>query len=150
MEISSTLKKTLPSWLIWGFIIVSFVGFIDSTYLTIEHYRGSSVDCFVSTGCDTVTTSEYSIVFGIPLALLGVLYYLTVFFTAILYADTKNKYLAYFLPLAVTAGLFCSVYFVYLQLWVLKAICEYCMVSAIGSAILFIFGMITLWKIKKA
>jgi uncharacterized membrane protein len=79
-------------------------------------------------------------------ALLGALYYLTVLLLAVAALESGNgKFLrlaAYVTPV----GLLASAWFVALQLLVIHAICLYCMFSATSSTLLFILGMIVLFK----
>jgi len=71
------LKKPLgeisSSWMI-AFAVVALLGFVDATYLTVEHYRGVVPPC-TTAGCEIVLTSEYSVLFGVPTALFGSVYY---------------------------------------------------------------------------
>lgn len=138
------MKKLLPKWLILGFILVSFLGFLDASYLTINHYSGTTPDCTLIAGCGEVTTSKYATILNIPVALLGMFYYLTVLITSLLYFDTKNsKIIRIFLPLT-SVGFLASAWFVAAQIFIIKSICQYCMLSALTSTILFIFGLLTL------
>jgi len=138
----------LPKYLVWGFIIFSFIGFLDATYLTSQHFLGTEVKCIITTGCEEVTNSKYSVVFGVPLALLGALYYLTVLVLSLAYADTQAKKIMVLMPFLTATGFLASVYLVYLQLFVIDAICFYCMMSAGTSTLLFILGIITLKQVK--
>lgn len=126
------------------FLILSFFGFLDATYLTVEHYRPSPIPCLIFQGCTQVTTSQYSIFFGIPVALFGVFYYFTLFVLSLLALDRKNplflKRAAWLTPL----GFLASGYFLFIQAFVLHAFCSYCLLSATISTLLFIFGMIFL------
>lgn len=131
--------KKLPNWLLWGLIIVSFIGFLDATYLTILHYTGADALCSVG-GCNEVLTSEYSKIFGIPMALLGLIYYISVFLLSVFYYESRNTKVLKILSLYTIVGFLASAYFVYLQLFVIGKICQYCMLSATTSTILFIFG----------
>lgn len=130
------------------FIIVSFLGFLDASYLTIEHYRNALLPCIVFKGCEQVTTSAYSKVFGYPLALYGAAYYLFMMLAAVFYLDAKNE-LAFkaikYLPIT---GFLASAYFIYLQLFVIHAICTYCVISAITSTSLFILSFFLTKLIK--
>lgn len=123
--------------------IVGFLGFLDASYLSIEHYLGKTVECSVSifSDCGTVTTSVYSKILGIPVAYLGALYYLSIIALGILLIDTKNSKLAKYAGLYTILGLLASIYFVFLQAFVLEAFCLYCMLSAASSTILFLIGM---------
>jgi len=132
------------SKLAYLFLIIALLGFLDATFLTIEHYRGVVPPCAIVTGCANVTTSSYSAIFGIPVALLGALYYLSVLLLTITYLDTKN---ARWLKLGASVtpvGFLASLWFVYLQGFVLKAWCLYCLISIITSTLLFIAGLIVL------
>ena len=130
----------IPNWLIIAFLAVSFLGFLDAAYLTAQHYLGTIPPCVITTGCETVLTSEHSIIFGIPTALLGSFYYLLLFLLAVFSLDMKRgiiRFAAFLTPM----GFLASLYFVYLQLFIIEEICTYCMVSAATSTILFVLGL---------
>lgn len=135
--------------LIWGFIIFSFSGFLDATYLTVSHYAGTELNCTLTNGCGTVTTSEYATIGPIPVALLGMFFYFTMLISSLIYLDTKNEFTRKIISFLPITGLIASIYFVSLQLFVIKAICQYCMVSAATSTILFIFAMIMIVRERK-
>ncbi|OGJ43028.1 hypothetical protein A3B60_03830 [Candidatus Peregrinibacteria bacterium RIFCSPLOWO2_01_FULL_39_12] len=147
-ETPSKKQINLPKWLIWGFIAVSFIGFLDAGYLTVVHYTGADLACSFLEGCEIVTTSKYSLIFGIPVALLGALYYLTILILSLLYFDTKNNILLKIFPALTIFGFLASGWFIYLQIFVIKALCEYCILSAVTSTILFILGLYTIVKHK--
>lgn len=142
LEILSIKSSTIiPKWIIFSFIIISFIGFLDATYLTVKHYLGISLNCFVFEGCDKVTTSQYATVFNIPVALGGAFYYLIIFILSVAYFDTRNLKILLFIPPLTLIGFLASIWFVYLQFFVIKAICPYCLVSAITSTILFLLSI---------
>lgn len=145
----TTLSATYPKWLVWSMIGIAFLGFADATYLTNEHYFSIPLPCTIFHGCETVLTSPYSVIFGIPVALLGVLYYLTVFILLVCAIDMQKKICARLAMVCTPLGFLASLYFVYLQIFVIKALCLYCMVSATTSTILFILGMIGLVRYKE-
>jgi uncharacterized membrane protein len=139
----------IPKWIIFALIFVSFIGFLDATYLTAKHYLGTPLECSIFEGCERVTTSPYATVFGIPVALLGALYYLFIFILSVAYLDTKRSLFISIIPPFTAMGLLASVWFIYLQLFVIKAICIYCVVSAVTSTALFILGIFVI-RYKKA
>ena len=142
---SSGKKSSLiPNALVYAFLAVSFIGFLDASYLTVGHYTGANVSCSLVEGCDQVLSSEYAVVFGIPLALLGMFYYLTVFVLSFLYLDIKKEEIFEFIRPLTVAGLLASAWFVYLQIFVIEAICQYCMLSALTSTILFVLSLVSL------
>ena len=143
---STTLSPNKAKVIATAFLIVSFIGFLDSSYLTVQHYRGEPPSCAIFTGCETVASSKYAVVGPIPLALLGLLYYLAIFILTVAYFDTKKERLLLLAALLTIAGFLASLYFVYLQLFVIKAICLYCIISAVSSTILFGFGLLAITK----
>lgn len=140
------LLGRVPSWLIWSLIIVSFLGILDAGYLTILHYQGVLPDCSVITGCEEVLTSEYKEIFGLPMALYGLIFYFGMFVLSLLYFDTRHKILVPLIFIGGVTGFLVSIGLVYLQLGVIGAVCEYCMLSALTSTTLFVLGIILLKK----
>lgn len=123
-------------------ICLALIGVFDSGYLTIEHYQNTIPPCTVNQffgDCGQVLRSEYSLVFGIPLALIGFFHY-SIFTISLVIGSVYKKREANILSLVLSVvGLVCSFYFVFLQLVIIKAICLYCMGSAITSVLLFFF-----------
>lgn len=126
--------------------ILSMAGLVDATYLTIKHYSHSRVNCSIFEGCELVTTSDYSVLFGIPVALLGVIYYLTFFILALCYLKYKRKYFIKKLFFISTIGFLASIWFMYVQFFIISAFCLYCIISALLSTTLFISSIILMLK----
>jgi uncharacterized membrane protein len=110
--------------------LVALVGLVDASYLTIEHLSGRSVRCMIVSGCDEVLQSGYATVAGhVPVASLGALAYFTVFSLATLalfgYAGARR-----FVAPLVALMFLATVWFVYLQAFVIRAYCVYCLLSA--------------------
>jgi len=130
------------------FLVFSLIGFLDSSYLAAKHFLGGIVPCSFG-NCEQVLNSPYSLIFGIPVALLGAIYYLIFFGATILYFDTKKTAILKYLSFYSIAGLAASLWFVYTQLFIIHSICEFCILSAASSTLLFISGMVYLSKSKK-
>lgn len=122
------------------FGVFSFIGFLDALYLTVRHYQGLAVPCSVFEGCEIVTKSEYAIILGVPLALVGVLYYLGIFLLVVLYADQQKGSILRVIGHIAVLGFIASLWFLYLQLFVIKALCIYCVISGIMATLLFVVG----------
>lgn len=138
----------VPRWLIITFLVVSFLGFLDAAYLTIEHYRSGGASCTL-TSCADVTTSEYAAILGVPVALLGALYYLAIFWLTF-YALTERREAVFRFTARLTVlGLLASIYFVSVMAFVLKAWCLYCLGSAVTSTTLFVLGLFVLRRIHE-
>lgn len=145
-EILSTNQsptQIIPKWLVAVFLIAALLGFLDTTYLTVKHYSGSALNCSAVFGnCEKVTTGKYATVGGIPLALIGAIYYLTIFILTIAYLDARRQTIMLLASFLTIPAFLASVGFVYLQLFIIKAICPYCMASATLTTILFIAGIL--------
>ncbi len=142
--------KPLSNIVIGAMLMLGVLGFADAAYLSANHFFGTPLVCTIFHGCDTVTTSVYSKIGPIPVALLGLVYYLTIILLLVAYVDTRNKLLPRIIALLTPLGLLASLWFVFVQLFLVKAICLYCMISATTSTTLFIFGMVVLCKEGRA
>lgn len=152
MSSSSTsimLSQKIPKPLPWWMLSISILGFLDAAYLTLEHFLNRVPPCSIVAGCEQVTTSVYSIVAGVPVALLGAVYYLFVLMLVIVYLDTKNEIILRVVARLTIIGFVASLAFVYIQLFVIGAICLYCMFSALTSTTLFVLGMQALSRMKR-
>jgi len=131
------------------FLFFALVGFLDATYLTAQHFLGKVPPCLVTEGCSTVLTSKWSEIMGVPVSLIGAIYYVVILLLTIAFLSSGKKI---FLALAIYGtwvGFAASIWFVGLQVFVIKDICFYCMISAFSSTLLFITGLILLKKSKK-
>lgn len=130
-------------------ILVSAVGFLDATYLGAKYYLGGPIPCSFVNGCDIVTKSEYATVMGIPVAVLGALYYLSMLILGCVYLETKKISILKFIARYTLVGFLVSLYLIIIQIFILKAICLYCMLSAMSSIIIFTFGLSILLAIRQ-
>lgn len=114
---------------------VAAVGIGVATYITIVESGGGSPVCVAGGGgCQTVAESEYSHIAGINVAIFGIIGYVGIFLTAFFAND-----LARFGGFAMALGGFgFSVYLTYLEIWVIDAICQWCVGSAVLMTILFL------------
>ncbi|MFB3147234.1 MAG: vitamin K epoxide reductase family protein [Thermodesulfobacteriota bacterium] len=133
----STREKTKSKYFKPTILILSVIGFLLSVYLTYLHYTdGQSAFCSQGSDCDVVRQSSYSSILGIPVALLGAVGYVLIFwFTYVSIARSTRWLLLYIISLA---GFAFSLYLTYLEIVVIKAICPYCLVSALIMTIIFI------------
>ncbi len=118
-------------------LVASILGLIDAVYLTIQHYNNAVVPCTILSGCGVVLKSSYAVVLGLPLSLVGTLYYLAVFVMALMVWRGKNSWLKKLWSL-VLGGFIFTLYFIYLQIFVIEAWCIYCLVSALMTTTIFL------------
>lgn len=134
--------------LAWVFAVLAVIGFLDATYLTTEHFLGTIPPCVVSDGCGAVLTSKWSTIAGTPIALMGALFYLFLLVLTLVYLRTGNKKLMLIATLGTIVNITVSAFLVSLQLFVIKQICFYCMVSAGVSTALFIVGIFIFFGLR--
>ena len=142
--------QKLSKGLIVVALVIAALGFLDASYLAAEHYLNRIPPCTIVQGCETVLTSTYATFAGIPVALFGALFYLTAFFILFFYLETGARKLLLAFLLCVSAAFLATLGFVYIQLFVLHAICLYCMGSAATSTLLFIIACMFFIKEKSA
>lgn len=110
--------------------LLALIGLADALYLTIEHVTGQSVRCTILSGCSAVLSSPYAVVRGVPLAAIGAAAYFSVFSLAILTLFGYPKVSGLLLGL-VLAMFAVSLWLVYLQAFVIREFCQYCLFSAL-------------------
>ena len=116
---------------------VSLIGLADSIYLTVEHLSGRSVRCTIVSGCSEVLSSSYATVRGVPLAAIGAVGYFTVFSLATL-AAFGYKGLGKVLLFIVSAMFLTTLWLLYLQAFVIRHFCQFCLLSALVTTALTI------------
>lgn len=116
-------------------IVLAILGIADAGYLTYVHYNESALVCTFGS-CLTVQSSRYAEISGFPIAILGLLMYIAI--AGLWLIRWQRPSLATPTTMAIFClaliGLIYSAYLTYLELFVIKAICQYC----VGSAILIL------------
>ena len=108
---------------------LALVGLALAAYLTyLDYSRAQVTFCQVGTGCDTVRESEYVTLLSVPLALIGVVGYIAIIGVAV--GPFSNRFKKSSLIALATIGFVFSAYLTYLELFVIHAICPYCVASA--------------------
>jgi uncharacterized membrane protein len=129
-------------------IVLSLIGALDSAYLTWVKITHQEAFCGGSGECATVANSPYSEIFGIPIAILGLGAYLVIIGLHIL--ESRSKLWLQNAPLLIfgmtLAGTIYSAYLTYLEIWVIYAICPYCVLSAVVMTLLMIIALIRFWR----
>jgi uncharacterized membrane protein len=121
--------------------LLALVGACIAVYLTLYKFGIiGTLSCSIGS-CEQVNTSKWSRLLGAPVALWGVGYYLTVLAVAIAgtqpaLADSRRIGTA-LLALS-TAGVVFSIYLTALELFVIHAICMWCVISAVIATLIFL------------
>lgn len=115
-------------------VFVATLGVAVAAYIAIAEADGGAPACFAGgSGCETVAQSSHSELAGISVAAIGIFGYLLLLGAALLRGDGAR--LAGFALGLIGFGY--SVYLTYLELFVIDAICQWCVVSAILMTLLF-------------
>ena len=101
--------------------LLCIAGILVSMYLSYTKVTSSSIVCGYE-GCNKVQASKYSEIFGIPMGFFGIGFYFVLF---ALINKNKTKLVKYLL----LWGIIYSTYLTYLELFVIKAICAWCVSS---------------------
>lgn len=116
---------------------VALIGLADAIYLTIKHYTGEAVPCSLVDGCEQVLTSSYAEIGGVPLAIFGAAAYFAAFSLAIL-AAFGNRSMWTLFGVQVSLMLIFTAWLVYLQAFVIEAFCQFCLLSAGTTLVMFV------------
>jgi uncharacterized membrane protein len=133
---SETRAAGIEKWLLIAMAIVAYVGFVDSTYLTIHHFAGSDA-CTMHSGCKTVLDSSFSSVGPVPVSLLGSAFYASCIMLVVAAWQGVQRARP-LLSILAAVGFVASLIFLGLQLFVLHATCPFCLASFATSTLLFI------------
>jgi uncharacterized membrane protein len=138
---------TLPTWKVAASFVLALLGLGISTYLTVAHYVGTQALACSDSGtinCAKVTTSAQSHFLGMPVAVLGLAYYLVVvcFMTPRAWRSADRRiHLARF-ALAIV-GMAFALYLVAAELLIIGNICIWCTGVHLVTFLLFVLVMNT-------
>jgi uncharacterized membrane protein len=105
---------------------LAVIGLGIATYLLTSRIIGEAPACGPIRGCETVAASEYATMFGVPVALFGVVFSAILVAVCVMWwrrADRRALYASYGLGLA---GIIAVTYLSYLEVFVIEAICVWC------------------------
>jgi uncharacterized membrane protein len=117
---------------------LGIIGVIDTVYLSWIKFTSTVAICSVG-DCSAVNSSSYSEIFGIPIAILGLAAYVVII--AIHLLEDQEGWIgdnALMLIFGLTLiGVLYSAYLTYVELFILRAICPYCVLSAVAITLMF-------------
>lgn len=124
--------------------LLALVGLFVALYLWLHALGfGGPIKCGTG-GCDTVQTSPWAVFLGLPVAFYGVVGYLAIFVVALVAlrpaALSERKWSVVLAGLA-TVGVLFTAYLTYLELFVIHAICRWCVGSAVIITAIWIVSL---------
>lgn len=118
---------------------LAVAGIAIAGYLTYARYADVQLICSTG-GCETVQRSRYSVVAGMPVAVLGLIGYVVLLATAVL----PHAWAAAAGAAAALAGLVFALYLLVLQLAVIDAVCQWCVASDVVVAAIAVLAVLRL------
>lgn len=133
----NTLKNKLS-------LLLAVIGLLNSFYLTLEHYGRINLYCPVNNtiNCNAILQSNYSTLFGIPLSIFGLFYFSFLIILTLITMKNKDRYFRLLLIASETAGILASLVLVYIQFFLIKRICIFCMLSALICFLIFTLNIL--------
>ena len=128
--------------------LLALVGLFVALYLWLHALGfGGAIKCGASGGCETVQTSQWAVFLGLPVAFYGVVGYLAVLIVALASlrpAALSQRKWNFMLVGLTTVGLLFTAYLTYLELFVIHAICRWCVGSAVIITLIWIVSLLSL------
>ena len=132
-------KKIFPGGAAGAAAALCVLGALVSGYLLVADFvLGGAELCLTGKGCDVVRESRYSSIGGIPVSLLGVLGYASMAAVSVSRLGRRTKWNLLFWLSAAAVGF--SAYLTYLELFIIEALCSWCVASAAIAAALFLLA----------
>jgi uncharacterized membrane protein len=135
------MQHLIKNKLILYSAILAFFGFLDAAYLTVLHYKNIIPPCSLH-GCEKVLSSAYSMVGPIPVAVLGVIFYLTVIIVCLLILIEGMKQLLRFFHFVAAVGFLVSIILFFIQFYIIHSFCQYCILSEVISVGIFLLSLL--------
>ena len=132
--------------------LMALLGLFDAAYLALERVTGGALVCPTGGGCEVVQSSSYALLLGVPVAYIGVAGYLALLIVALLALNIERgagQSLAVLLLALASIALLAGLYFSYLQVAVIGAICFWCAISALIDIGIWAAALIN-WRMQRA
>jgi len=130
---------------IWVFLL-AIVGFIIAWYIFYKKRKKEHIICIVGKKCETVLYSKYNKMFGFSNENLGMVYYFLVAVLVIIFLlGTESFGFISITTILIASAVFAfvfSLYLTYIQFFVLKAACDYCLMSTVINLLILIIEII--------
>jgi len=126
--------------------VLDVMGLAIATYLSVVELGGGVPVCGPLHGCETVAQSPYSRLWGIPVAVFGVGLSLLLLTLAISWWRT-NLYALLLAHYGLSlAGVIFEIYFIYLQIYVIGAVCVWCTSYGLSLVLRFVIALVVWFR----
>jgi uncharacterized membrane protein len=121
--------------------ILALLGIGVSGYLTYTHLFGAPIFCGGASSCELVNSSRYAFLGPIPVALLGLIGYAAILALSFIPTNEDRQWPAQLIFGVALIGVLFQLYLTYIELFVLHAICYWCVASQIIILLIFILSL---------
>jgi uncharacterized membrane protein len=146
MTLSRRIRHIHPGLILAG---LDFIGLCIATYLATVELGGGTPVCGPLHGCETVASSEYSRINGVPVAVFGVMLSLFLMTAALAWWRTGATWLLAAHYFGSLVGVVFETYFTYLELFVIDAICIWCATYFVTLIVRFVLSAIVWFRRPK-
>jgi uncharacterized membrane protein len=146
--ISDEQRVRVRPWL-WASLVLSGLGIYVSGYLAYKRVAGGSLACTRWAQCDVVNNSVYAYFLGVPVSFLGLAGYgllLALAIAALRTSGTVQRGILLVSLLASLGGVGFSIYLTYLEIYVIEALCAWCVASAVIITLLALTSAVGMWR----
>jgi uncharacterized membrane protein len=121
--------------------VLSLLGMGVAGYLTYIHYSGEPILCGGSNSCELVNSSRFAFIGPIPVSALGLGAYIAILVLSLIKSDENRLWPAQLIFGFSLIGVLFQAYLSYIELFVLHAICYWCIASQIIILLIFILAL---------
>lgn len=145
---TDNLQARVRPWL-WISVVLSLLGLYVSGYLSYKRVAGGSLACTRWAQCDVVNNSVYAYFLGVPVSFLGLAGYSLLLVLAVAALKTSGSVQRLLLAASLLislGGVGFSIYLTYLEIYVIEALCAWCVASAIIITLLALTDAVGVWR----
>lgn len=129
--------------------LLALAGLAVAGYLTFEKLSGRTGACIVGSGCDVVNSSPYAVVLGIPVAAFGVAWSAAALVAVLAWWRSGRRFWMLALYAGGLIGVIFEVYLVYLELFVIRAVCSWCVIYGVTVVLGWLLAIVGLWRTRE-
>jgi uncharacterized membrane protein len=136
-------------WLLWASAVLAGLGILVSGYLVSKRFTGGSLACTRWADCDVVNNSVYAQLFGVPVSAIGLAGYMLLLglaLAALRTNDAMQRRIILLNAVLTLGGVGFSVYLTYLEIYVIEALCTWCVTSAVIISLLLVTNAVAAWR----
>lgn len=125
--------------------LLGLAGFFVAKHIRDQKAKANPLVCMVGFDCDGVVHSDYSKVLGVPVELLGMIYYAVIsisYFLLLFYSSFLPIVFTSLVAISSILAFIFSLYLIGVQIFILKKGCSWCFVSAFISILIFVLSVI--------